>query len=484
MAEQITTRKELKERETKLLFEAYKKDPTLFSRPFFVEDAKTLEGVGIYIPNKESLPFGVIKFAPQDFIVEEVTEQGEVLNIKKENLLTKETALPEGPTLYATMVKCSISTLIAVSELAKELKCSPEQIRYAGLKDSGAITAQRLSFRQVTLEQLKSVNNPRFFFKDVVSGKGALEKGRLKGNQFTILLRTEKNFVESGQAKAFISQLAKVRDHGFYNYFYIQRFGTPRLAAHYWGMDLVQGYYRKVVESFLSFASPYEIPYFRNLRRELGTNFGDWQAMLELAEPFPIILGNELKVIKHLLQKPDDFVGALVQIQDQATMWVSAFSSWMFNQKVASYLKKGEEPPEFLPLYLDTFNSRGVYDNLMKDLQLSVTDLRNLLQLPFIQAPKKPIITRQAVTVEKAEIISEGIVLKFFLPKGEYATTFLSHMFNLISDRPMIEIYNDDIDSKAVIGEESAIPTIEHFKSVIHSKSNNYFEELAKGEAQ
>ena len=330
MTPQGPTRVELKEQELRLLFEVYKKDPKQFDRPTFIEDAKTLADFGIYIPDKESFPFGVIKFVPQDFIVEEVSESGKVLTVKKENILSPGTTLPEGPTLYATLVKCSLSTLNAVAELAAHFSCSPEQIRYAGLKDKDAITAQSISFRQISLEHLKTVSSPHFFLKDVTSGKGALEKGKLKGNQFTIILRTEKAFFETGQSSTFITQLAKVREKGFYNYFYLQRFGTPRLIAHYLGMDLVHGYYRKVVETFLSFPSPHEIPYFKNIRRQLGKSFGHWPEVLALLEPFPLVFSNELKVVRYLEQKPDDFAGALLQIQDQASMWVNAFSSWLF----------------------------------------------------------------------------------------------------------------------------------------------------------
>lgn len=479
------TRAELKEKELQLLFEVYKKDPKLFERPILIEDAKTLEEFGIYIPNKESFPFGVVKFVPQDFIVEEVSETGEICTIQKENLLTLDTTLPEGPTIYATIVKCNLSTLNVVAEIAKALNCSLEQIRYAGLKDKDAITAQRFSFRQISLESLKKLNSPNFFLKDVVSGKGALEKGKLKGNQFTIFVRVEKAFFETEQSRIFIDSLAKVRETGFYNYFYLQRFGTPRLAAHYWGLDMVHGYYRKTIESFISFASPREIPYFKNIRRELGRHFGNWTAMLQLLEPFPLIFSNELKIVRYLMEKPEDYAGALAQISDQSTMWISAVSSWLFNQKVASYVKQGIKPPPTLPLFLDPANLSGqTYDDLMKTLRISVQDFRNLRRLPFIQPPRKPIATSEPVVVEKAEILDSGIALKFFLPKGEYATTFLSHLFNLISDRPPIEIDQTVVDTKSAIGEGSAMTTIEHFLPTIHPKSKNYFEELLKEESK
>lgn len=478
------SRVELKERELKFLFEVYKKHPELFDRPTFIEDAKTLEEFGIYVPGKESFPFGVIKFVPNDFIVEEVSEAGEICTIQKENILSTSTALPEAPTLYATIVKCGLSTLTVVDELTKILSCSSEQIRYAGIKDKDAITAQRFSFRQISLERLKTVSSPHFFLKDVSVGKGVLEKGRLKGNQFTLFVRVEKSFFEQKQTSVFVRELEGVRERGFYNYFYLQRFGTPRLASHYFGLDLIHGYYRKAIESFISFASPHEIPYFRNIRRELGSYFGHWNAMLQLMEPFPLVFANELKVVRYLKEKPDDFAGALHHISDQAGMWFNAVSSWLFNQKIASYVVEDKEPPSRMPLFFDPANPFHLYADLMKKFQISPEDFRNLRRLPFIRPPRKPLATREPVAVDKAEILDSGILLKFFLPKGEYATTFLSHLFNLISDRPPIEINQSVVDTKAILGEPSTAAVIEYFSPVIFPKSRNYFEELLKEEGR
>ncbi len=469
---------QLKEEETRILFEVYKNDKSLFERPFFVEDAKTLDNFGIYIPDKEHFPTAVVKFLPQDFIVEEVSESGEIETVEKSNVLNQDTVIENAPTVYATLVKCGLSTLNAIDELSKILSCSPDQIKYAGLKDKDAVTAQKISLRGVSAEKLKSINSPHFFLKNVIVGKGVMEKGKLKGNQFTILLRTGTDFVESGGAKVFIEQLSKVKDFGFYNYFYLQRFGTPRLAAHYWGMDIVHGYYRKVIESFISYSSVLEIPYFRNLRKELGTMFGQWGEMLKKLEMFPLIFQNELKAVRYLEKNPEDFLGALIQIQDQTSMWVAAFSSWFYNQKIASYVKLGKEIPEKLPLFLDPNGSSLVYKDLMEHYRISLNDFRGLKQLPFIQTPKKPVSTRELVKIDNAEIVDEGVILKFFLPKGEYATTFLSHLFNLISDRPNIAINENSIDTKKMLSEKDISETLEFFKPIIHPKSKNYFEEL------
>jgi hypothetical protein len=112
----IYSRTELKEKETLHLFEAYKKNPELFSRETFIESADVLKEFGIQIPDKESFPLGYLKLLPPDFIVEEIAKGGQVLNINYENVLSETTSVEPGPTLFATLVKCGLSTLFRHTE--------------------------------------------------------------------------------------------------------------------------------------------------------------------------------------------------------------------------------------------------------------------------------------------------------------------------------------------------------------------------------
>ena len=93
---------------------------------------------------------GYIRFHLQDFIVEEVSENGEVFEIKPKENFVSPLFLPF--TLYANLVKTGISTTDALSFIANYLKIKPNKIGYAGLKDVKAVTSQRIAFPNINLE--------------------------------------------------------------------------------------------------------------------------------------------------------------------------------------------------------------------------------------------------------------------------------------------------------------------------------------------
>jgi hypothetical protein len=75
------SRNEIKEKEIKHLAEEYKKDPLLFGKETFVDTPEFLKDFGIFIKEKANFPLGYLKLWPQDFIVEEITEDGTVQDI-------------------------------------------------------------------------------------------------------------------------------------------------------------------------------------------------------------------------------------------------------------------------------------------------------------------------------------------------------------------------------------------------------------------
>ena len=151
--------------------------PELFERRTYLEDASLLHEFGISIPGKESFASGYLKLWPGDLIVEEVSPEGEIATVTRENILTPETELSYAPTIYATLVKCGISTIEAIDDMVAQLGCERTAIGYAGIKDRDALTAQRISFRKVTPQKLKALTSPYFFLKDVTEGKGAVATG-------------------------------------------------------------------------------------------------------------------------------------------------------------------------------------------------------------------------------------------------------------------------------------------------------------------
>ncbi len=474
----MNDRSSLKKQELEHLRKVYAEHPELVEQYTFYDDEETLAKVGIRIPEKDSFPNGYLKLWPQDFIVEEIGLDGTVYTIEYERTLNEGVyaVKPGDQTIYATLVKCGVSTIEAIDEILKITGALPEQIQYAGIKDKDAITAQRISFRNIPLEKIAPIRSPHFFLKDVASGKGAVGKSELKGNRFTILVRTESGFPTSDSFYVFTKHLKMATQQGFYNFYYLQRFGNPRLNNYLVGLSILKGDYKKAVHDAITLSGSRENAYFKNLRYKLSGCFGDWKMMESLMSPLPLIFGTELKMVRHLLNTPDDYIGALNSIRDQVQLWVYAISSFVFNQKISDLIARDFEIPSELPLLLSREkNDWAPYTDSLKELDIFPPPFHHLRPFPFLQLRHRTVPAVEQATFHDAQIIPEGIVLSFTLNKGGYATTLLSHMFNITSGFPP-----PDISSDLALPRDTLGPCLEYFKDSIRPKNQDLTQEEDK----
>jgi TruD family tRNA pseudouridine synthase len=454
------------------LAQIYKNHPQLFARSTDREGPEMLSKYGICIPGQASLPPGYVKLWPQDFIVEEITHGNTITTIDWEE---KETPKGEGDTIYATLVKGGLSTIEAIAELASTLRVEEKQIQFAGIKDKDALTAQRISLRKIPLDAILAVASPYFFLKDLQRGKGAIAKSGLEGNKFTILIRTTETYNPDGIEKN-INTIAR---EGFWNYYYLQRFGTPRLINFYWGYLILKGQYKEAIAHYLSEGTVRELPYIRNLRELIKGYIDDWETISTIFEPFPVMFHNELKVIDYLKNNPTDYAGALGTIPEQITLWIYAFSSWLFNNRIASFLKTNSKVPEELPLFLSRDpKDWDYYRDFLDRMRIWPPPFENLRPFPAVQIRKNMIKTKEKIIFHKLQHVPEGIILSFSLPKGVYATTFLAHIFQLVSGVPPDGIKPEAVNIKKELGTAGADRTLDFFKNTLFAKTKNIFEDI------
>ncbi len=487
---------EAKKIESESLKIVTKQFPHLFKTETFIDDQKFLGKYGILIPEKKKLPKGYLKLWPQDFIVEEITLDGEWTNIFPDKFMHKKRGyLPQDPVLFATLVKCGLSTIEAVAELAQKLKIDPQElenkIKFPGIKDKHAITSQLISIKLTNSKQkenevkTKSLTNKDddlieklhqhscshyYFIKNVFSGKKELFIGGLHANQFTILIRTCPDF----KKEEFLKGLEEIQKNGFYNYYYLQRFGVPRLVAFYCGLHILKGDYEGAVKTAMCRTGNRESPYFSSLRKEVEKIWGDWDSISNILESFPLTFRNEIIMAEYLSENPNDFAGALNAVPKQTWLWVDAFGSLLWNNLLASYLKKGEKLPAALPVISYNEKSWSLYENFLKQAGLfSLSHVRkNLNPFPFILkrgGSQRPTI--QKITLLNKTLLPQGVVLNFVLPKGSYATTFLSHLFVLVSGALPKNFSNLPIDTKANLKQQSLEEILNRFSDVVSTPS-------------
>ncbi|MEK7561204.1 MAG: tRNA pseudouridine(13) synthase TruD [Patescibacteria group bacterium] len=472
-------RRDIKEQEIRFLAGEFKKHPELFAPSRFIEDKQALEKFGIYIPGKEDCPKGYLKLWPQDFIVEEIASNDETQTVYRQDLGLLQGDALQGATIYVMLVKAGLSTIEAVQDMTRLLKCDPTAIQFGGIKDKDAITGQRISIRGIPWSQIQDVSSPYFFLKNGSVGKGVVQTGDLKGNTFTILVRIP----DALDSDWLTERIERVGRDGFYNFFYLQRFGTPRLINYYWGICILVGNYKEAVHSFLTTVTERESPYFQKIREAIRDEFGRWGSICDILKPFPLAFQNEFKIASYLENHPDDYVGALRAIPEQITLWVFAVSSLLFNKRISQYLNDNREVPDRIPLFLsrDPEDWRQ-YEPFLKEFHLFPPDFNNLRPFPNILLRKRFIQTKARADIHKMRILKEGVALTFSLSKGMYATTFLAHLFNLISGKPPETIDDTPIDIKAELGEPPLAETIAYFNGILHAKTENLLEKLTQSE--
>lgn len=456
----------------RLLFETERKRvPELFDRMPMIDDDATLRSIGIEGILGGNRPIGYLKLMPQDFIVEEISRDGNPHTVDLGVL--QPAPETEGSTYYADLVKAGISTLEAKSQLAALLNIEDKNIGYAGIKDRLALTSQVISFRGLAdQEKLLGVNADNFFLKNLRRGKGVVANGELEGNRFTITLRTPE-IMDAALKRSMEARVAEAKTDGFWNFFYFQRFGTPRLLGHMLGRFIVKGQYENAVKMFLTFPAARELPYFIAIRKEVAGMWGDWQAIQKRIDPFAYHFHLERTFIRHLVDKPTDFLGALHELPDQIRLWIYAYDCYLYNRKLSELIRAGEVPLS-LPL-ITSFNPQDwkPYRAYLEEDAVQMPS-RAYKDFPFVRIESRRWPTLQNLTIHNAVFEDRFATFCFSLPKGSYATSFLMNFFMLASGLPIVPgIPTDQVDARKVLGQAPLAPVLERFKTVLDRRQTD-----------
>jgi len=462
--------KNVREKE-RALFEAERQRvPHLFEREPMVDSQKFLSGIGIELP-EQNLPTAYLKLMPQDFIVEEISQDEELHTVELDS--REPDFSQEGKTLFADLVKVGISTLEAQTQIAEVLGVRVQDVGYAGIKDRLALTSQAISMRNVgDSSQIPEIEEDNFFLKNFRQGKGVVANGELKGNRFIITARLQEELSQE-HVSGIRKKLEEIHKEGFWNFFSFQRFGTPRLLSHRLGLHIIKGEFQETVKLFFCHSSPRELPYFKDIRSRLKERWGDWKGMKALIDQFPYHFSIELKFINHLIEHPTDFLGALHTVPDQIRLWIYAYDSYLFNRKLSQLIALGEVPRE-LPL-LTSFNPRDwePYEEFLQEDGVDVPS-RHYKKFPSIRIASRTWSVLQKVEIQNVAFQDKLAVFVFSLPKGAYATSFLMNFFTLASGLPVVPgISQEKRDAKKLFGLGSLESTLGRFKTVLEAREQD-----------
>lgn len=453
----------------KNILEYYKKNnPSLIIRKEKTSEEEMFNEIGIYNIPKNKLK-GYFRLYPQDFIVEEITADGVVIKINQFNNNYEAIQSEGNQTLYANLIKIGIPTNTAINRISKELDIKLNKIGYSGLKDADAITSQLISFPgiNIPIEEIKNKTIPNIYLTDFYFSKGSLNPGDLQSNIFTITIRTNKSF----NKEEFAAKIETIRKYGVLNYFQSQRFGGLRLLSHKLGKLLMQGNYELALKFFLFKTNKDDIPLVVNLRKEAEKLFSDWLKMKEVYEKFPYTFFNELRVVNYLIKNPLNYIGALIEIQDQTQLWAYAYSSLLFNKYLSEYSREnGCVKEKFSTLLSNNCEDYKIYSKFLAEDNIK-DFIKNLRPFKFIQLKKRLVDGRIFPQNINYKFFYGGVVLNFILPKGSYATTMLANLFELEQGLPIPEwVEKGEIDPKEILGQGSIKKLKEIFKDCWYSK--------------
>jgi len=256
---------------------------------------------------------GLIKVQPEDFVVEE---------------LPLYEPCGQGEHTYIHIEKRGLSTFEAMQAIGRELRIPARNIGYAGIKDAQAITQQTLSLMRVEPEEVDKLRIPGLEVLWVSRHRHKLRIGHLRGNRFTIRMR---DVGESAlpQARRILDLLLQ---RGVPNHYGPQRFGQ-RANSHLLGRALLHDNAASFLAEFLGHPHVEE----EDLTREARSRFdaGDWAGALQL---WPSAMADELHALRALIETGDEARAVRSVSQRMRCFLLSAYQSHLFNRIVTARL--------------------------------------------------------------------------------------------------------------------------------------------------
>jgi tRNA pseudouridine13 synthase len=127
----------------------------------------------------------------------------------------------EGEHVILKIRKKDLATWDALEIIAEAVGCKNRDIGYAGLKDKNALTIQYISINKSFEEKIDTFSHPQIKILEKTYHNNKIKIGHLKGNKFFIRLKR----VQPMHRMKIESALQQIATFGIPNYFGFQRFG-------------------------------------------------------------------------------------------------------------------------------------------------------------------------------------------------------------------------------------------------------------------
>jgi tRNA pseudouridine13 synthase len=237
-----------------------------------------------------------------------------------------------GSHTYFLIEKSGLTTAQAVDDLARVLGVRRFDIGYAGLKDARAVTRQWMSVEHVPPERVAAVNLPRLQVLEVSQHRNKLRLGHLQGNHFRIRVRQ----TAAHRLAELQDALARLAAAGVPNFFGPQRFGE---RGDTWevGRAVVRGNLGEALDVVLGRPRPTEHGSIRHARELYQSGHYDMAV-----RHWPGMFHDARRALKALIRSKGDKKRAFLAIdRNTRQFYISAYQSYLFNQVLAERLPSG-----------------------------------------------------------------------------------------------------------------------------------------------
>lgn len=277
-------------------------------------------------------------FKPDEFIVEEILEDGTVLErgMEFDRGKPEDEALERDYFTHFVLEKTNWTTSQALAAIAKRCRASAKRFDSAGSKDRNAVTTQLASAFAIDPGVLLTTRVKDVKINGAWKARKKVKLGELAGNRFTITLNKDNVGSEPDADK--INETVQSAAFLFPNYFGRQRFGSLRQNTHTVGALLCQGKTEEAVMSYLCDCGSNEREDSVAARNKLRESRDFNRALTE----FPSRLYFEKKMLAWLARHPNDFAGAFRTLDRHTQLlFVHAAQSLAFNIGLKQRLDKG-----------------------------------------------------------------------------------------------------------------------------------------------
>tara|TARA_B100000700_G_scaffold306850_1_gene382502 strand:+ start:380 stop:1777 length:1398 start_codon:yes stop_codon:yes gene_type:complete len=274
---------------------------------------------------------GVLKARVADFRVDEIS--------------TKISIDPRGRFTAANITLTNWETNRFIGKLAKACGISRNRIFFAGTKDKRAVTRQ-IFIIDAPQNKVAQVSIPDVEIEIIGRTHQKIGFGNHKGNRFTIVARgcchPDGSPMTNSEAMDKITEIDKSMNEKlgsglFPNWIGPQRFGAGRPVTPVVGRHVIGEDWKGAVMAYLCMEGD-ENEEVADFRKHIRDNGITEQAL----EIIPHWLGFEKDMLKHMLENPDDWVGAFRKLPNNLQlMTVHSLQSVVFNKTIKARIDAG-----------------------------------------------------------------------------------------------------------------------------------------------